>query len=192
MIRYTKTKLNLFHYYFTHVIGNRIKPNFRPRNRRGTNNNTTRDKLCPLHFSMVFQECFYSFFLLVCKITAFSVYEIIQNLTLHPRDKERQSKNNCEGQTVSLAIQHGFWEMVLLFFFLLVCEILSPVCPPKIFFKNLYIDIQHFIWQKYSLCGQINILHREVGYCNQLQRIRTKYNEVADFQRLFYLPKIQL
>lgn len=37
-----------------------------------------------------------------------------------------------------------------------------------------------------------NILHRQVGYCNQLQRIRTNYNEVADFQRLFYLPKIQL
>ena len=37
-----------------------------------------------------------------------------------------------------------------------------------------------------------NILHRKVGYCNQLQRIRTNYNEVADFQRLFYLPKIQL
>jgi hypothetical protein len=35
-------------------------------------------------------------------------------------------------------------------------------------------------------------LHRQVGYCNQLQRIRTNYNEVADFQRLFYLPKIQL
>ena len=92
MIRYTKTKLNLFHHYFTHVIGNCIKPNFRPKDKRGTNSNTTRDKLCPLHFSMVFQECFYSFFLLVCKITAFSVYEIIQNLTLHPRDKERQSK----------------------------------------------------------------------------------------------------
>lgn len=33
---------------------------------------------------------------------------------------------------------------------------------------------------------------RQVGYCNQLQRIRTSYNEVADFQRLFYFPKIQL
>lgn len=38
----------------------------------------------------------------------------------------------------------------------------------------------------------IKSIVREVGYCNQLQRIRTKYNEVADFQRLFYLPKIQL
>ena len=33
------------------------------------------------------------------------------------------------------------------------------------------------------------MLYRQVGYCNQLQRIRTNYNEVADFQRLFYLPK---
>ena len=38
----------------------------------------------------------------------------------------------------------------------------------------------------------LEVLHRQVGYCNQLQRIRTNYNEVADFQRLFYLPKIQL
>ena len=37
-----------------------------------------------------------------------------------------------------------------------------------------------------------DILRRQVEYCNQLQRIRTNYNEVADFQRLFYLPKIQL
>ncbi len=38
----------------------------------------------------------------------------------------------------------------------------------------------------------MQILHRQVGYCNQLQRIRTNYNEVADFQRLFYLSKIRL
>ena len=92
MIRYTKIKLNLFNHYFTHVIGNCIKPNFRPRDKRGTNNNTTRDKLCPLHFSMLFREWSYCFFLLVCKTMAFGVSEIIQNLTLHPRDKERQSK----------------------------------------------------------------------------------------------------
>lgn len=66
---------------------------------------------------------------------------------------------------MSLAIQHVFWEVVLLFFFLLVCEILSPVCPPKIFFKNLHIDIQHFMQHKYHLRGQINILrckHKEI------------------------------
>ena len=56
---------------------------------------------------------------------------------------------------MSLAIQRGFSEVVLLFFFLLVCEILSPVCPPKIFFKNLHIDIQHLTQQKYHLRGQI-------------------------------------
>lgn len=61
---------------------------------------------------------------------------------------------------MSLAIQHGFSEVVLLFFFLLLCEILSPVCPLKIFFKNLHIDIQYFMQQKYHLRGQINILHR--------------------------------
>ena len=39
---------------------------------------------------------------------------------------------------------------------------------------------------------KFHLMHRQVGYCNQPQRIRTNYNEVADFQRLFYLPKIQL
>ena len=62
---------------------------------------------------------------------------------------------------MSLAIQHGFCEVVLLFFFLLLCEILSPVCPPKISFKNLHVDIQYFMQQKYHLRGQINILHRK-------------------------------
>lgn len=32
-------------------------------------------------------------------------------------------------------------------------------------------------------------LHRQVGYCNQLQRIRTNYNEVAENQRLFIFQK---
>lgn len=114
---------------------------------------------------MVFQECFYSFFLLVCKITAFNVYEIIQNTESNSTSEGQGEtmQNNCEGQTVSLAIQHVFWEVVLLFFFLLVCEILSPVCPPKKLFKNLHIDIQHFIQQKYHLRGEINILHRKIS-----------------------------
>ena len=43
--------------------------------------------------------------------------------------------------------------MVLLFFFLFICEILSPVCPPKIPLKNLHIDIQYFMQQKYHLRG---------------------------------------
>ena len=33
------------------------------------------------------------------------------------------------------------------------------------------------------------MLHRQVGYCNQLQRIRTNYNEVAENQRLFIFQK---
>lgn len=163
MIRYTKTKLNLFNHYFTHVIGNCIKPNFRPRDKRGTNNNTTRDKLCPLHFSMLFREWSYCFFLLVCKTMAFGVSEIIQNLTLHPRDEERQSKIIARDKPCLLQFNTFFWEVVLLFFFLLVCEILSPVCPPKIFFKNLHIDIQCFIQHKYRLRGQINILYWKVS-----------------------------
>ena len=73
---------------------------------------------------------------------------------------------------MSLAIQHGFCEVVLLFFFLLVCEILSPVCPPKISFKNLHVDIQYFMQQKYHLRGQINILRWQVS---------------GDYQRLAYI-----
>ena len=45
--------------------------------------------------------------------------------------------------------------MVLLFFFLFICEILSPVCPPKISFKKFSIDTQLFTQYKYRLCGQI-------------------------------------
>lgn len=68
---------------------------------------------------------------------------------------EGQAEQEDEGQIVSPTFQCSFFEMVLLFFFLLVCEILSPVCPPKIFFKNLHIDIQHFIQHKYRLRGKI-------------------------------------
>ena len=93
---------------------------------------------------------------------AFGVSEIIQNLTLHPRDEERQSKIIARDKPCLLQFNTFFWEVVLLFFFLLVCEILSPVCPPKIFFKNLHIDIQCFIQHKYRLRGQINILHRQI------------------------------
>lgn len=64
---------------------------------------------------------------------------------------------------MSLTFQYGFSEVVLLFFFLFICEILSPVCPPKISFKKFSIDTQLFTQYKYRLRGQINILHREVG-----------------------------
>lgn len=167
MIRYTKTKLNLFHHYFTHVIVNCIKPNFRPRDKRGTNNNTTRDKLCPLHFSMVFQECFYNFFLLVCKITAFSVYEIIQNLTLHPRDKERQSKIIARDKPCLLQFNTVFGKWFYCFSFFLYAKFCPPFVPRKYHSKKISIDIQRFTQYKYRLRGEINILHRQVkSRCN--------------------------
>lgn len=65
---------------------------------------------------------------------------------------------------MSLAIQHGFSKVVLLFFFLLLCEILSPVCPPKIFFKNLHIDTQYFIQQKHRLRGQVSGNYQRLAY----------------------------
>ena len=55
---------------------------------------------------------------LVCKTMAFGVSEIIQNLTLHPRDKERQSKIIARDKPCLLQFNTFFWEVVLLFFFL--------------------------------------------------------------------------
>lgn len=61
LIRYTKTKLNLLMKAFS--ISETIQDLTRnPRDKRGTNNNMTRDKFCPLHFSMVVRKWFYSFF----------------------------------------------------------------------------------------------------------------------------------
>lgn len=86
---------------------------------------------------------------------------------------EGQAEQDDEGQILSLIFQCGFSEMVLLFFFLLVCEILSPVCPPKIFFKKNYILIYNTLCNRNIICvGQINILHREVR---------------GDYQRLAYI-----
>ena len=151
MIRYTKTKLNLFHHYFTHVIGNGIKPNFRPRDRRGTSNNTTRDKLCPLHFSMVFQECFYSFFLLVCKITAFNISEIIQNLTLHPRDKERQSKIIARDKPCLLQFNTVFEKWFYCFSFFWYAKFCPPFVPQKYSSKN-HILIYNTLCNRNIIC----------------------------------------
>lgn len=139
---------------------------------------------------MLFREWSYCFFLLVCKTMAFGVSEIIQNLTLHPRDEERQSKIIARDKPCLLQFNTFFWEVVLLFFFLLVCEILSPVCPPKIFFKNLHIDIQCFIQHKYRLRGQINILHRKVsGDYQRLAMIR-KLLKMSDFCFFLYSRRL--
>ena len=46
---------------------------------------------------------------------------------------EGQVEQEDEGQIVSQTFQCSFFEMVLLIFFLLVCNFLSPVCPPKAF-----------------------------------------------------------
>lgn len=50
----------------------------------------------------------------------------------------------------------------------------------------------HVSSARYRENRTIQFTDRQVGYCNQLQQIRTNYNEVADFQRLFYLSKIRL
>ncbi len=74
----------------------------------------------------------------------FSIFGNNTESNLQSEGSEEQTIYD-KGQILFLAIQHGFLEVVLLFFFLLVCEILSLVCPPKIFFENLHIDIQYFI-----------------------------------------------
>lgn len=94
----------------------------------------------------------------------FSISETIQNLTRNPRDKERQSKIIARDKPCLFQFNTFFGEVVLLFFFLLVCEILSPVCPQKIFFKNLHIDIQHFIQQKYHLRGEAGSDYQRLAY----------------------------
>lgn len=43
---------------------------------------------------------------------------------------------------MSLTFQCGFSEMVLLFFFLFLCDFLSPVCPFKTILVKIYIDNQ--------------------------------------------------
>lgn len=47
---------------------------------------------------------------------------------------EGQAEQDDEGQILSLIFQRGFSEMVLLFFFLFVCDFLSLVCPFKTFY----------------------------------------------------------
>ena len=81
---------------------------------------------------------------------------------------------------MSLAIQHVFWEVVLLFFFLLVCEILSLVCPPKIFFENLHIDIQHFMQHKYHLRGG-NKHSASASKANHIYPVIPKTKTMRDF-----------
>ena len=50
---------------------------------------------------------------------------------------EGQAEQDDEGQILSLIFQCGFSEMVLLFFFLLVCEILSPFVHQKYSSKKI-------------------------------------------------------
>ncbi len=50
---------------------------------------------------------------------------------------EEQAGQEDEGQMVSPTFQCSFFEMVLLFFFLLVCEFLSLVCSTKAIISTL-------------------------------------------------------
>ena len=110
------------------TIQNRTR---KPRDKRGTNNNITRDKFCPLHFGMVFRKWFYSFFLLVCKITAFSVSGIIQNLTLYPRDKEGQRKIIARDKPYPSSFNMAFRKWFYCFSLFWYAKFCPPFVPRK-------------------------------------------------------------
>ena len=104
--------------------------------------------------SVWFSEIIYCFFLLVCKIYSLSTdfkfaYMMVVvfrwNTTEsnpEPKGQWGTNKKDSEGQILSLTFQCGFSEMVLLFFFLLVCDFLSPICPFKAILVKTYIDNQ--------------------------------------------------
>lgn len=145
------------------TIQNRTR---KPRDKRGTNNNITRDKFCPLHFGMVFRKWFYSFFLLVCKITAFSVSGIIQNLTLYPRDKEGQRKIIARDKPYPSSFNMAFRKWFYCFSLFWYAKFCPPFVPRKYLSKN-YTLIHNDLYSKNIVCvGQINILHRQIA--NQL------------------------
>lgn len=102
-----------------------------PRDKRGTNNNMTRDKFCPLHCGMVFRKWFYSFFLLVCKITAFSVSEIIQNLTIDSRYKEGQRKIIARDKPCPLHSDMAFQKWFYCFSLFWYAKFCPPFVPRK-------------------------------------------------------------
>ena len=100
---------------------------------------------------MVFQECFYSFFLLVCKITAFSVSEIIQNLTLHPRDKERQSKIIAKDKPCLLQFNTFFGKWFYCFSFFCYAKFCPPFVPRK-YSSNICILIYSILYDRNIVC----------------------------------------
>ena len=85
----------------------------------------------------------------------FSISETIQNLTRNPRDKERQSKIISRDKPCPLQFNAVFRKWFYCFSFFWYAKFCPPFVPPKIFFKNLHIDIQHLTQQKYHLRGQI-------------------------------------
>lgn len=61
----------------------------------------------------------------------FSVYEIIQNLTLHPRDKERQSKIIARDKPCLLQFNTVFVKWFYCFSFFWYAKFCPPFVPQK-------------------------------------------------------------
>lgn len=59
---------------------------------------------------------------------------------------EGQAEQDNGEQILSPTFQCGFSEMVLLFFFLFVCDFLSLVCPFEVFLSKLSTDNQSIIF----------------------------------------------
>ena len=81
---------------------------------------------------------------------AFGVSEIIQNLTLHPRDKERQSKIIARDKPCLLLFNTVFWKWFYCFSFFWYAKFCPPFVPQK-YSSKIYILIYN------TLCN-INII----------------------------------
>lgn len=82
------------------------------------------------------------------------VSETISNLTSDTRDKLGTNGRNTRDKKTSLEFQHFVFQRVLLVFFLLVCKILSPVCPSmiwrhkiKYWYSIIYNRTTLFVWK---------------------------------------------
>lgn len=122
-----------------------------PRDKRGTNNNMTRDKFCPSHFGMIFRKWFYIFFLLVCNITAFSVSEITQNLTQHPKDKEGQIKIIVRDKPCPSHFNTAFRKWFYCFSLFWYAKFCPPFVPRKYRLK-IYTLIHNELYNQNIVC----------------------------------------
>ena len=118
----------------------------------------TRDKqqynegqIMSLAFQHGFSGRFLQLFLLVCKITAFSVSGIIQNLTLYPRDKEGQRKIIARDKPYPSSFNMAFRKWFYCFSLFWYAKFCPPFVPRKYLSKN-YTLIHNDLYSKNIVC----------------------------------------